>query len=410
MGVVILGDLFQFPEGGAATNRVYTYAKGLKECGVNVHIVCFGNDYVAKTRGVFENIPYDYPFGQKSRNKNFLVRRWQTGMKYANVYALLKRINKAEKIDAVISYSNFTFTHVYASLLAKLFGAKLLNECNEHPLRYYQKGLLRRKRGLVKNFLEAYVADGVICISDYLMNFFRQHGVKEEKLFLLPSTVDPSRFVPTGKPPIKEPYIGYFGSLTFERDNVDLLIKAFAKASPLHPGVLLVLGGFCQQEEKRKIEALIESLNIKERVRLLQVLTRQEITQYITHASLLAMVRAKDLQSDASYPSKLSEFLATAKPVVAVKVGDVSKYLTDGVDAFLIEPGDVDELAEKINFVLTNYEKAVRVGEKGHELTNTTFNYNFQAQRLMGFIKRLKNEKKEARHREYAGGDQSINQ
>lgn len=402
MGVVILGDLFQFPEGGAATNRVYTYAKGLKECGVNVYIICFGNDYVPQRGGVIEGIKYDYPFAQQKRNKNFLVRRWQTAMKYSNAYAFLKRISKTEKIDAIISYSNFTLTHIYASFLAKRFGAKLLNECNEHPLRYYQKGLWKKRQGLAKNFVEAYVADGIICISDYLVNFFRQHGVKEEKLFLLPSTVDPSRFVSTGVSPMNKPYVGYFGSLTFERDNIDLLIKAFAKANPFHPDVFLVLGGFCTVEEKRKIETLIDSLKIKDKVRLLQVLTRLEITQYITHASLLAMVRAKDLQSDASYPSKLSEFLATGKPVVAVKVGDVSKYLTDNVNSFLVEPGDVDGLAKKIDFVLTNHEQAKQVGQNGYELATTTFHYHFQAKRLLDFIRHLRKEKTAVKQQVYA--------
>ena len=77
MQVVILGDLFQFPEGSAATNRVYTYAKGLKEWDVNVHVVCFGSDYVTQKHGVFEGIPYDYPFSQQKRHSYFLVRRWQ---------------------------------------------------------------------------------------------------------------------------------------------------------------------------------------------------------------------------------------------------------------------------------------------------------------------------------------------
>jgi hypothetical protein len=39
MSVVIFGDVFTFPEGNAATNRVYTYAKGFIENGIDVHVI-----------------------------------------------------------------------------------------------------------------------------------------------------------------------------------------------------------------------------------------------------------------------------------------------------------------------------------------------------------------------------------
>ena len=47
MSVVIIGDMFSFPEGDAATNRVLTFAKGFLENGQKVHVICFGNEYIA---------------------------------------------------------------------------------------------------------------------------------------------------------------------------------------------------------------------------------------------------------------------------------------------------------------------------------------------------------------------------
>jgi hypothetical protein len=40
--------------------------------------------------------------------------------------------------------------------------------------------------------------------------------------------------------------------------------------------------------------------------------------------------------------------------------------------------------------VLSNYELAKQIGLKGKELTNTVFNYNFQAKRMLEFIYSLK--------------------
>jgi glycosyltransferase involved in cell wall biosynthesis len=223
-----------------------------------------------------------------------------------------------------------------------------------------------------------------------LVDFYKNKGFDPVKLFLVPSTVDPIRFIQNGEKPFPNPYIGYFGGLTFVRDSIDILIRAFAKISDDHPEVHLILGGFCSEKEKIQLKDLITQLNIANKVHKLEYLTRQEITRYITHADILVMVRANDLESQASYPSKLTEFLATSKPVVTVNVGEISDYLTDNVDAFLVEPGNTEALAYKLNYIYSNYETALNVGHRGKELTNTIFNYNFQAKRMLNFIKSLK--------------------
>ena len=47
MNFLIFGDLFTFSEGNAGANRVYAYARGFNENGINVHIVCFENKYLS---------------------------------------------------------------------------------------------------------------------------------------------------------------------------------------------------------------------------------------------------------------------------------------------------------------------------------------------------------------------------
>jgi len=389
MSIVIFGDIFTFPDGGAATNRVYTYAKGFTENGIKTHVICFTNDYLNASTGVIGGINYYYPFGQKKRSKYFLIRNWKKISKYFRAYSLIRKINKEDKITAINSWSNFFFTHFFAWSLAKIFGMKLIIECSEHPLRFYQEGSLRKKKGAIKFYLESHLCDGVFCISNYLVDFHKERKISDKKLFLVPSTVDPSRFEKTGEKPFLKPYVGYFGSLTFKRDNVDLLIRAFALFNKCHPGVYLVIGGFGTTDQKKKIKELIAELKIELNTRVLDLLPREEITRYITHADVLVMVRGKDLESDASYPSKLTEFLSTGKPVVTVNVGEISKYLSDGVNAFLVEPGNGNEIAQKLDYIFNNYDLARHVGEKGKILTDSVFNYYYQSKRMIDFLNSL---------------------
>ena len=146
------------------------------------------------------------------------------------------------------------------------------------------------------------------------------------------------------------------------------------------------MGGFCTAIEKKRIADLIAELKIESNVKVLDLLKREEITAYIGHADALVMVRGKDLESDASYPSKLTEFLSTGKPVVTVNVGEISDYLSDGVNAFLVEPGNCSEMANKLNDIFNNYDLATKVGEKGKALTENFFNYYYQSKRMIGFL------------------------
>lgn len=392
MGIVIFGDLFSFPEGDAATNRVHTFAKGFIENKVNVDVVCFVNEYRNESEGVNNGIPFYYPFNQKKRSNYFIIRRLHKLQKYYSAYNLIRKINKREKIAAINVQTNEHLTHLFSWFLAKSCNAKLVIECCENPLRHYQEGLLHRRWGILKFHIEARLCDGVLCISNFLINFHTSRGINARKLILVPSTVDPERFLNIGDKPFDFRYIGYFGALTFLRDNLDLLIKSFADITNLHPEFRLVLGGFCTEKEKSEIEELILQLNIEQKVVMLDYMKREEVIRYISHADILVMVRSKDLDSQASFPSKLTEFIATSKPVITVNVGEIADYFTDGVNAFVVEPEHSDMITEKLNYVINHYDSALQVGKKGREMTDTIFNYNYQAKRIIGFIESLNND------------------
>lgn len=277
-------------------------------------------------------------------------------------------------------------TQLFVYVLAKYFKTKVILERSEHTLRHYQGSFFRKTQGNVITYIETKLCDGIFCISRNILDFYKSKGMSLRKLFLVPSTVDPERFIQSGGKPLPFPYIGYFGSLTFDRDNIDVLIRAFSLINDKHNGIHLVMGGFCTEKEKRQIEDLVTELKISLKVDLLKYLTRQEIIRYMMYADILVMVRSSDFQSQASFPSKLTEYLATSKPVVTVNVGEITDYLNDGVDSFIVEPENSEKLAEKLDYVLTHYELALRVGQRGKELTNTVFNYKSQAKRMLDFI------------------------
>jgi glycosyltransferase involved in cell wall biosynthesis len=386
MAIVIFGDNFSFPEGNAATNRVYTYAKGFIENDVNAYVICFGNDYLANSDGVVEEIQFFHPLNQKKRNKYLIIRNWYKTIKHINTIKIIRRINREERIEAIITYTKKTPTHIFSWLLAKLVRTKLIIENSEHPLRYYQDGFIKKMTGNLKLGIELRSFDGILLITQNLIDFYKSKLGSDSKLLMVPSTVDPTRFIVKKTKINTYEYIGYFGSIDLERDNIDLLIKAYSMIHEKYDNIHLVLGGMVYDKEEKMIYDLIKSLKIESKVHIIEYLSRDEIIQYVVNAKVLVLVRHNDLFTEASFPCKFTEYLSTGNPVISVMASEIPKFITDGENGFLISPGDTEQLSGKLEFVLNNFELASQIAQKGKELTGSVFNYRLQAKRIIDFI------------------------
>ncbi len=388
--VVIFGDTFTFPEGNAATNRVHTFAKGFIENKLSAYVICFRDDYTDNIQGTYNEIGYYYPFGQTVRSKNFLVRRWVKFLKYFRTYSILKEISEKSEILAINLWTNTLRTQLFVFLLGKLFKTKVIHEHSEHPLREFQRPWIKQKWGETKSYIGTKLCNGIFCISQYLIDFYQSRTVDEQRLLLVPSTVDTDRFKVAEVRVLPYKYIAYCGSLTVKKDGVDILIESFSQIAREKPDIDLVLiGKGDSADEELVLKKKAVELNLGERVHFLGQISRTEVPAYLFGAMVLTLARPKSIVADAGFPSNLSEYLSTGKPVVVTRVGEIPVYLKDRDNAFLVEPGSPDEFAEKLRFILDNYDIALTVGGKGRRLTETTFNYKFQADRMLTFIRSL---------------------
>jgi len=55
-------------------------------------------------------------------------------------------------------------------------------------------------------------------------------------------------------------------------------------------------------------------------------------------------------------------------PIVATSVDGTPEVVRDGSNGFLVQPGDIKGIVEKVIFLLKNPEKATEMGKKGLEM------------------------------------------
>lgn len=110
------------------------------------------------------------------------------------------------------------------------------------------------------------------------------------------------------------------------------------------------------------------------------------MTVALCNARLFVFSRPSSLQAQFGFSTKLGEYLATGKPVIVSNVGEVSKYLTDGINAFFCK-SDPESIALKIDEIQENYAQALRIGEEGRNKAMLCFNNKSEVRKLIEFVR-----------------------
>lgn len=237
------------------------------------------------------------------------------------------------------------------ALGARFKRRKVIREINEWPLS------VTWSESKIKQWFEVKVLpklfDGFICISDALVEFCREHGRKGAKIVKIPMTVDVEAIDSVRR--IVEPpntqntrKICYAGGMTEAKDGVGTLKQAW-----------------------EIVKTQFSDIDLK----LLHGVSHEEAIAEMKYADCLVLARPDSQQARAGFPTKLGEYLALGRPVVVTKVGEIPRFLEDGKTAYLVEPGSVGSLANKLQEVFADKERAEKIGLVGKEVAKTRFDW-----------------------------------
>lgn len=137
----------------------------------------------------------------------------------------------------------------------------------------------------------------------------------------------------------------------------DVLVRAFSIVKP-PCAVLRIIGS---GPEQGRLEELIRELGLSSRAELLPFVS--DLRPYLW-ASDLFVLPSRSLEG---FGLVLLEAMASGVPVIATAVGGPVDLVEEGRSGWLVEPGNVEHLAEKISEILDNPSAMARVGEGAYE-------------------------------------------
>lgn len=148
--------------------------------------------------------------------------------------------------------------------------------------------------------------------------------------------------------------VGSVGNFTAKKDQ-KVLLSAIAHLVPSHPGLRLVLIGSGPLEKELRAHA--HDLGVGAVVTFTGA--RQDVPEILPGFDVFALSSRHE-----GLPIALLEAMASGLPCVATRVGGTPEVVDDGVEGFLVEPGDAALLAGTLGKLLDDPVLRREMGER----------------------------------------------
>jgi glycosyltransferase involved in cell wall biosynthesis len=379
-----------FPASTAYANRIHSLAKGLTNLGNNVEVSIVYPGTLERrlsevpSKGMYHGVRYRYYSICMEKPKSGIFQKSIGVFGIFNFIRCLCYQRLKNSIDFVILCSSNLWHIVPLFITSRVLGFKILREKNEYP-----KFILRNQDYLAKSS-RYNLLDGFIFMTYRLEDFFvNQHKFKGRHI-VVPMTVDFSRFIEITdfEPESHGKNITLVGDVLGRKDGLEMLLVSFSLITPKYPDIILRLVGEIYSEDLyRKILQRLVELEISNRVEFTGLISREDIPKELQKAYILVLPRPVSLQAESGFPTKLGEYLASGKPVIVTKTGEIDNYLKNDINAFIVEPNKPDLFAKAIEKVLLDYDNAKKVGKAGQIKAKEVFSIEVQAERLNAFLK-----------------------
>jgi glycosyltransferase involved in cell wall biosynthesis len=230
--------------------------------------------------------------------------------------------------------------------------------------------------------------DASVSCSEYNSHLiYERYGLKPEVIY---NGIDPRIFHPfrSSDSEVRQKYsisedekvIIYVGRLVGLK-GVKILLRATALIPRL--GIKLLIAG--DGEERNSLAALAQSLGLERQVLFAGFVPNSELPRYYS----IAQAAVFPTLADEAFGISICEAMACGLPVVASRVGGIPELVGDGDSGFLVQPGDPEELAEKIERLMLDDSLRRRMAARGAQVVQEQFTWEKVADRLLRVYRRV---------------------
>lgn len=369
--------------------RVARYAETLVRRGDHVDVISLrreGQDKCGDINGV-----HVFRIQKRERNEkgklSFLGRLLKFFI-YSSVFVGKRHLKAPYDLLHVHSVPDF---EVFAALLPKLFGAKIILDIHDIVPEFYASKFGGGSDSMLFKalvFMEktsAGFADHVIISNHIWEKALVNRSVKPEKCSTILNYPDPSLFHlrPRGEENGKVKLI-YPGSLNWHQ-GVDIAIKAFHAIRNEAPEAEFHIYG--TGGEKDSLASLVQELGLQDRVFMKPFLPLDKIVEAMAAADIGVVPKRNDPFGGEAFSTKILEFMSLGVPVVVSRTRIDEYYFNDYVVKFFT-PDDVDNLADSMLKLVKDQGVREKLAENALKFVED-FSWEHRKWEYLGLVDRL---------------------
>jgi glycosyltransferase involved in cell wall biosynthesis len=268
---------------------------------------------------------------------------------------------------------------VFGALVPKALGAKVILDLHDPMPELMQTIFKLREESLGVRILKRFekwsirFADVVLTVNLACKKIYSSRSCAPEKITVVLNSPDDDIFRfhrPTskglnGRDPAQPFIILYHGSLV-RRNGFDLAVDALEIVSKHIPTARLMVCG----ERTPFFETVMESARkrgLQEIVRYAGARNLNQIVEAIESCDLGIIPNHRNIFTEINTPTRIFEYLALGKPVIAPQAKGIQDYFGDE-DLVFFELGNASDLAQKIEFAFFHPHEVEQIVKRGQEI------------------------------------------
>lgn len=364
-------------------------AEAIAAEGVSVHVICLRDG---------DNDQPQQCYGRINVTRVGLKRKRGGKLGYVAQYAAFIVISFLH-LTARSMRRRYDFVHVhnmpdalvFSAIVPKLLGAKLILDLHDPmpelmqtifklPEHSFSVGVLKRLEKWSSRF-----ADLVITVNLACKRIYSSRSCEASKIQVVINSPDDEVFRMrdgassggngangNGSKPF---VILYHGSLV-QRNGFDLAVDSLEQVLSSIPSVRLSVCGRRTQFFDRVMESAARR-GLEQRIDYLGICDQHEVVDAIKHCDLGIIPNHRNIFTEINTPTRIFEYLALGKPVIAPKTRGIQDYFADN-ELIFFEVGSTDDLARQIEFAYSHPTEVAETLKRGQAIY---VSQNWQRQR-----------------------------
>lgn len=384
-----------FPTGGAGANYLNLFCKGLKLNGYSIKVWLLKGFYFGsfstthlKNNITEYNVPFTY-LGFVSRPRNGFIKILTELIRSFNLMVRLFSVLPERKKTTLLVYNNNFQLNIVIFLFCKLFKIKIVSFVPEFYDKYVFEGFFLPKlkwyEFLFNFFFLNKLSNKLIVFSYYLKDLYLEKGYKESNIIIQPNLTDFDYWEMKNSEKVYT--IGYSGSPSL-KDGLHDLFKAIGLLKEKGMELSLLVIGDSPFGKSLIPDLKIESkrLGIGNNVSFAGLVDLDTVKFLLGKCSILALTRPSMIQTQAGFPTKLGEYFASKRKIIVTNFGDIEKYFKKDIDVVMAETGNLNEIANKIKWMVENDEAAEAIALSGYKKAILLLEYKINVKKIIDFI------------------------